>query len=100
MDVKYAFLNGELQEEVYIEQSYGFQLTKKPNYVCKLKKDLYGLKKTARAWYSNLDKYLLKCGFKRATYERNLYVKEKDGKLTLVVVYMLMTLFFPMIQFF
>jgi hypothetical protein len=58
MDVKLAFLNGELEEEVCIEQSKGFQLSENADYVCKLKKFLYGLKWDPRAWYSRLDKYL------------------------------------------
>jgi hypothetical protein len=58
MDVKSAFLNGELEKEVYIEQPEGFQLSENTNYVCKLKKALYGLKQAPRAWYSKLDKYL------------------------------------------
>jgi hypothetical protein len=58
MDVKSYFLNGELEEEVYIEQPEGFQLSENANYVCKLNKALYGLKQAPRAWYSRLDKYL------------------------------------------
>ena len=58
MDVKSSFLNGELEEEVYIEQTEGFQLLENTDYVCKLKKALYGLKQAPRAWYSRLDKYL------------------------------------------
>jgi hypothetical protein len=58
MDVKLAFLNGKLEEDVYIEQPEGFQLSENTNYVCKLKKALYGLKQAPRAWYSILDKYL------------------------------------------
>jgi hypothetical protein len=58
MDVKSTFLNGELEEEVYIEQPEGFQLSENTDYVCKLKKALYGLKQASRAWYSRLDKYL------------------------------------------
>jgi hypothetical protein len=49
MDVKSTFINGNLEEEVYIEQPEGFQLTNKGDYVCKLKKTLYGLKQTTRA---------------------------------------------------
>jgi hypothetical protein len=56
MDIKSVFLNGELEEEVYIEQPEGFQLSKNTYYVCKLKKALYGLKQAPRAWYSRLDK--------------------------------------------
>ena len=58
MGIKSAFLNGELEEEVYTEQPEGFQLPENTDYVCKLKKALYGLKKDPRAWYSRLDKYL------------------------------------------
>jgi hypothetical protein len=58
MDVKSSFLNGELEEEVYIEQPEGFQLSENIDYVCKLKKVVYGLKQDPRAWYSRLDKYL------------------------------------------
>jgi hypothetical protein len=58
MDVKSDFLNGELEEEVYIEQLEGNQFSENTNYVCKLKKALYGLKHAPRAWYSRLDKYL------------------------------------------
>jgi hypothetical protein len=52
MDVKSTFLNGELEEDVYIEQPEGFQLSENEDYVCNLKKALYGLKQAPRAWYS------------------------------------------------
>ena len=58
MDVKSAFLNGELEEEVYIEQPEGFLLSEHGDSICKLKKAQYGLKQAPRAWYSRLDKYL------------------------------------------
>jgi hypothetical protein len=58
MDVKSYFLNGDLKEEVYMEQPEGFQLSDNPNFVCKLKKDLYGFKQAPRACYYKLDKYL------------------------------------------
>jgi hypothetical protein len=58
MDVKSSFLNGELEEEFYIEQPKGFQLSENAYYVCKLKKALHVLKQNPRAWYSRLDKYL------------------------------------------
>jgi hypothetical protein len=58
IDVNSSFLNGELEEEVYIEQPEGFQLLENTYYVCKLKKALYGLKQAPRAWYSRLYKYL------------------------------------------
>ena len=55
MDVNFVFLNGKLEEEVYIEQPEGFLLSENRDYVCKLKKALYGLKKSPRAWFSRLD---------------------------------------------
>jgi hypothetical protein len=58
MDVKSSFMNGELEEEVYIEQPKGFKLSENVDYVCKLKKALYGIKQAHRAWYYRLDKYL------------------------------------------
>jgi hypothetical protein len=65
MDVKSKFLNGNLEEEVYIEKPEGFQLTNKGDYVCKMKKALYGLKQKPIAWYARLDSYLQKQGLKR-----------------------------------
>ena len=65
MDVKSAFQNGELEEEVYIEQPEGFQLSENADYVCKLKKALYGIKQALRAWYSRMDKYLQQAGFRK-----------------------------------
>jgi hypothetical protein len=58
MDVKSAFLNGELEEEVYIVQLDVFQLKKQRDMVCRLKKALYGLKQAPREWYDRLDKSL------------------------------------------
>jgi hypothetical protein len=58
MDMKSSFMNGEIEEEVYIEQQEGFQFSENVDYVCKLKKAFYGLKQAPRAWYSRLDKYL------------------------------------------
>ena len=58
MDVKSVFLNGELEEEAYIEQPQGFEQLDHGDVVCRLKKALYGLKQAPRAWYARLDKYL------------------------------------------
>jgi hypothetical protein len=63
MDVKSAFLNGILQEEVYVKQPKGFQDHQFPNHVYKLKKALYGLKQAPRAWYERLTTYLFDQGF-------------------------------------
>jgi hypothetical protein len=82
-----AFLNGDLNEEVYMEQPEGFELSDNPDLVCKLKKDLYELKQAPRAWYQRLDMYLKDKGFKRGTVDNNLYIKIKDNDLLIVLVY-------------
>jgi hypothetical protein len=87
MDVKSIFLNGELEEEVYIEQPEGFQLSENADCVCKLKKALYGLKQAPRAWYSILDKYLQQSGFKKGSADNNLYIKVSQGNILLIEVY-------------
>jgi hypothetical protein len=87
MYVKSTFLNGDLKEEVYMEQPEGFQLSNNPNFVCKLNKSLYGLKQVHHAWYYRLDKYLQDKGFKRGTIDNNLYIKTKGNDLLIVLVY-------------
>eukprot|EP00253_Pinus_taeda_P030563 PITA_30563 len=72
MDVKSTFLNGELKEEVYMEQPEGFNLTEGKDFVCKLKKALYGLNQAPRAWYARLDHYLQQQGFKKGVAGREL----------------------------
>jgi hypothetical protein len=87
MDVRSAFLNGDLNEEVYMEQPEGFELFDNPELVCKLKKYLYGLKQAPRAWYHKMDMYLKDKGFKRGTIDNNLYIKTKGNDLLIVLVY-------------
>eukprot|EP00253_Pinus_taeda_P030462 PITA_30462 len=79
MDMKSAFLNGVLMEEVYIEQPLGYEKKGQENKVCRLKKALYGLKQAPRVWYSRIDSYLLENGFEKCEGEPILYIKEKDG---------------------
>eukprot|EP00253_Pinus_taeda_P021086 PITA_21086 len=78
MDVKFAFLNGVLKEEVYVEQPPGYEVEGQQHKVCKLKKTLYGLKQTTRAWYSRIDAYLMENGFDKCDGEPTLYIKEND----------------------
>ena len=75
MDVKYAFLNGVLKEEVYVEQPPGYEIEGQEYKVCKLKKNLYGLKQAPRAWYNRIDAYLTENGFERCDGEPTLYIK-------------------------
>ena len=84
MDVKSTFLNGILEEEVYIEQLEGFVDDNNKDMVCKLHKALYGLKQAPRAWYERLHKYLVKIGFERNDDNNNLYIKVEKGKDTLL----------------
>ena len=65
MDVDSTFLNGILEEEVYIEQPKGFFDKNNKNMVCRLHKALYGLKQAPRAWYERLHTYLVKIGFEK-----------------------------------
>ena len=70
-----------------MEQPEGFYLTDKQDYVCRLKKALYGMKQATRAWYSRLDKYLQKQGFKKGGVDNNLYIKANENELLIVVAY-------------
>ena len=63
MDVKNAFLHGDLQEEVYMMQLEGYQDDAQPHFVCKLCKALYGLKQAPRAWSDKIGQYLVTIGF-------------------------------------
>eukprot|EP00253_Pinus_taeda_P013773 PITA_13773 len=87
MDVKSAFLNGVLKEEVYVEQPPGYEVDGQEHKVCKLKKALYGLKQAPRAWYNIIDAYLIENGFDKCDGEPTLYIKENDGKILIVVLY-------------
>ncbi|KAG8485650.1 hypothetical protein CXB51_018843 [Gossypium anomalum] len=85
LDVKSAFLNGFLEEEIYIDQPQGFVVSSKEQMVYKLKKALYGLKQAPRAWYTRIDSYLLSLGFERSISEPTLYVKKKQAETQLIV---------------
>jgi hypothetical protein len=87
MDVKSTFLNGKLEEEVYIEQPEGFQLSENANYVFELKKVVYGIKQAPRAWYSRLDKYLQQEGFRKGSADNNLYIKVTQDSILLIEFY-------------
>ena len=87
MDVKSMFLNGELEEEVYVEQPEGFLLSENRDYFCKLKTALYGLKQAPRAWFSRLGKFLKQQGYKRGATNSNLYIKIENKNMIIVVVH-------------
>ena len=72
MDVNFSFLNGIVEEELYIEQLDGFVDENNKDMVCKLHKALYGLKQAPRAWYERLYKYLVQIGFERTDENSNM----------------------------
>lgn len=85
LDVKSTFLNGKLQEEVYVDQPEGFVLDGKEDKVYRLHKALYGLKQAPRAWYGEIDSYLIQCGFEKSLSETILYTKTRGDKEILIV---------------
>ena len=87
MDVKNAFLNGMLQEEVYVEQRKGFVDPHKPNDVYKLKRALYGPKQAPRTWYDRLTSYLIKNGFKRRNSDNTLFIQRDKKYLVVAQIY-------------
>ncbi|KAH9697055.1 hypothetical protein KPL71_023445 [Citrus sinensis] len=87
MDVKSAFLNGFLEKEFYIEQPLRYVVKGHEDKVLRLKKALYGLKQAPRAWNRRIDKYFQEKGFIKCPYEHALYVKEKDGDILTVCLY-------------
>nr|GEU70573.1 retrovirus-related Pol polyprotein from transposon TNT 1-94 [Tanacetum cinerariifolium] len=84
MDVKTAFLNGILREEVYVSQPDGFVDQDNPNHVYKMKKALYTLKQALRAWYDLLSSFLFSQKFSKGTVDPTLFTR-KEGKYILLV---------------
>lgn len=87
MDVKSDFLNGNLNEEVYVEQPKGFQDPHHPDYVYKLNKALYGLKQTPCAWYERLPNFLITNGFRRGSVDKTLFINKEKGNVLIAQVY-------------
>ncbi|GJV75133.1 retrovirus-related pol polyprotein from transposon TNT 1-94 [Tanacetum coccineum] len=83
MDVKTAFLNGNLREEVYVSQPDGFVDPDKPNHVYKLKKALYGLKQAPRAWYDMLSSFLISNDFSKGSVDPTLFIRREGNELIL-----------------
>ncbi|GJT33338.1 retrovirus-related pol polyprotein from transposon TNT 1-94 [Tanacetum coccineum] len=87
MDVKTAFLNGNLWEEVYVSQPDGFVDPDNPNHVYTLKKALYGLKQAPRAWYDMLSSFLISQDFSKGLVDPTLFIRKEGKELLLVQVY-------------
>ncbi|XP_072151395.1 uncharacterized protein [Setaria viridis] len=87
MDVKSAFLNGFIEEEVYVKQPPGFEHPNFPDRVFKLQKALYGLKQAPRAWYARLKTFLLKNGFKMGSVDKTLFLLRQGNGTLIVQIY-------------
>ena len=87
MDVKSAFLNGELKEEVYVELPKEFAVEGREGNVLRLRKALYGLRQAPRAWNAKLDNFLKSLGFQKCPLEHAVYTRWKENKIQIVGVY-------------
>ncbi|GKC58217.1 retrovirus-related pol polyprotein from transposon TNT 1-94 [Tanacetum coccineum] len=87
MDVKTAFLNGELKEEVYVSQPKGFVDQNNPSHMYNLKKALYGLKQAPRAWYDMLSSFLISQQFSKGAVDPTLFTRHARNDLLLVQIY-------------
>ena len=87
MDVKTAFLNGDLEEEIYMKQPEGFVMPGQENKVCKLIKSLYGLKQAPKQWHEKFDKVIISYGFKIHESDKCVYSKFVNGKGVIICLY-------------
>ena len=86
VDISHAYLNGELEEEIFMQQPEGFEVGG-PEYVCRLRKSLYGLKQAGRVWNKTLHSVLSSMGFTRAESDHGLYIYHRDGVRILMPVF-------------
>ena len=76
MDVKTTFLHGDLEEEIYITQPYGFKVAGKENWVCKLRKSLFGLKQSPRQWYKRFDRFMIGQNYIGSSFDHCVYFRK------------------------
>ncbi|KAM5585973.1 hypothetical protein ABKV19_005070 [Rosa sericea] len=87
LDVKNAFLHGDLAEEVYMSLPPGYETADKTNVVCRLKKSLYGLKQSPRAWFGRFTQAMKRFGYKQSNSDHTLFLKHQKGKVTALIIY-------------
>ncbi|WJZ88075.1 hypothetical protein VitviT2T_007407 [Vitis vinifera] len=87
MDVKTVFLNGNINETIYMVQPKNFESNNSKQLVCKLKKSIYGLKQASRQWYRNFDQVITSFGFKENTIDQCIYLKFSGSKFIILVLY-------------
>ncbi|PKI36255.1 hypothetical protein CRG98_043367 [Punica granatum] len=88
IDVKTAFLNGDLDEEIYMEQPEGFVTLGKEKKVCKLVKSLYGLKQAPKQWHEKFDNAMISKGFKINECDKCVYIKETENGYIILCLYL------------
>ena len=86
LDVKTIFLHGDLEEEIYMEQSEGFSIKGKEHLVCKLKKSLYGLKQAPRQWYKKFDSFMIDQGYDRTASDHCVFIKRFDSSEFIILL--------------
>ena len=86
MDVTTAFLHGELEEKIYMDQPRGFEVRDKEKKVCLLKKSLYGLKQSPRQWYRRFDIVMLGQGYSRCSYDCCVYLKHISPSISIYLL--------------
>ena len=87
MDVKTTFLNGNLEEEVYMKQPKGFSSSESEHLVCKLKKSVYGLKQASHQWYLKFHEVIASFGFEENIMDQCIYQKVSGSKIGFLVLY-------------
>jgi hypothetical protein len=87
MGVKTTFLNGDLQESVYMAQPECFAIEDKEHMTCRLKKSIYGLKQTSRQWYLKFDDVVKKFGFVENQVDNYIFVKIKGSMFIIPILY-------------
>ncbi|KAJ0603641.1 putative RNA-directed DNA polymerase [Helianthus annuus] len=87
LDIKSAFLHGELKKLVYVDQPEGFTKKGEETKVYKLNKTLYGLKQAPRAWFNCIEAYFMRKGFKKSKYDHTLFIKRVWNKVIIVGLY-------------
>ena len=87
MDVKTAFLNGELNEEIYMDQPLGFELKGRERKVCKLKRSIYGLKQASRQWNLKFHQAILEDGFTMMEEDHCVYIKRSNNYFIILSLY-------------
>ncbi|KAL5804930.1 hypothetical protein ACOSQ3_031730 [Xanthoceras sorbifolium] len=88
LDVKTAFLHGDLEEEIYMTQPEGFRVAGKENWVCRLRKSLYGLKQSPRQWYKRFDRFMMEQRYTRNKFDHCMYFRKlQDGSFIYLLLY-------------